>query len=186
MRSSNENNQNKIYIDEAGRRKIEAAIDEIQKRIIVNNKSKKDHYYEEGREDGHWYSSGLYEKVCNDKVLTEQIHNLRKMLQNAEIIERGDNQDLIDIDDTVRIAVSSNDSEDEMIIKLVGSMTDIDQAVLEVSINSPLGKAIYHKKVADSFTYLVSEAFPIENSYENKVTILEKIDKTEVNTRVRN
>lgn len=173
------NNNKPIYVDEAGRLEIETALKQTLRNLIENSKSQKDAYYEEARDDEQWYSSILASKANDADVLKEQLKILKDMQSRLKVITRGNDESLVDINDTVRIIISSSEGNEEMIIKLVGTKTDYDKDIMEASINSPLGEAIYKKHINETVSYIV------ENSI-NQVTILEKINTNqEENTNIR-
>ena len=88
-------------------------------------------------------------------------------LERAVIVERHDDETLVDVNDivTVNMIFGPDDSE-ELEFKLVGSVgsyTSDNSGIKEASINSPLGKSVYHKKVGESASYKVeSRVFNIE------------------------
>lgn len=77
--------------------------------------------------------------------------------------------EIIEIGDIVNIQLSSIDDEpEEMVIKLVEEAHNTEIDVTQISVNSPLGKSIYKKKVGEITNYKVND-----NVFN--VTILNKI-----------
>ena len=72
----------------------------------------------------------------------------KKNLKVAKIIDKLNDHDLVDIDDIVSILINYSDGTSEkLIIQLTGKyITDIDSDVEQISLNSPIGKAIFGKK----------------------------------------
>ena len=85
-------------------------------------------------------------------------------MQNVEIVESLGNESLIDIGDIVRVDIIFNEgNRKEEVFKLIASSPSFDSEIKEVTINSPIGVAIYHKKVGDFATYKVRDkVFKIE------------------------
>jgi len=129
----------------------------------------------------------LYQAELQELVLMKEIAEMKHKLQNdVEIIENLGDDSLVDIGDVVKIDMifSENDREEE-IFKLVATTPsfDMNAVIKEVSINSPLGNATYHKKIGDVVTYKVNDrTFTIE--LKEKVSLdLENDDKTLRKTR---
>jgi len=82
-------------------------------------------------------------------------------------------EELVEVGDILNILLSSKDDEPEnMVIKLVNEANNNGIDITEISINSPLGKAIYKHKIGEVTNYKVNE-----NIFN--VTILGKIDNLE-------
>lgn len=102
----------------------------------------------------------LYQAELQEISLMREIAEMKHKLQNnVEIIENLGDEELIDIGDIVKIDMifSENDREEE-IFKLVATTNlKFDAEIQEVSINSPIGNAMYHKKVGEIATYKVQD-----------------------------
>lgn len=124
----------------------------------------------------------LYQAELQERVLMKEIAEMKHRLQNdVEIVENLGDDSLVDIGDVVKIdMIFSEDDREEEIFKLVATTPsfDMDAEIKEVSINSPLGNAMYHKKIGDVATYKVNDrTFTIE--LKEKVLLdLENDDKT--------
>lgn len=80
-------------------------------------------------------------------------------------------EELVEVGDILNILLSSKDDEPEnMVIKLVNEANNNGIDIIEISINSPLGKAIYKHKIGEVTNYKVNE-----NIFN--VTILSKIEE---------
>ncbi len=100
----------------------------------------------------------LYQAELQEKSFMVEIAEMRKKLQNIEIVESLGDEELIDIGDIVKVDIifSEDDREEEM-FKLVATTPSFSAEIQEVSINSPIGDAIYHKKVGEMATYKVQD-----------------------------
>lgn len=109
----------------------------------------------------------LYQAELQERGLMKEISEMKNRLQNdIEIVENFGDDSLIDIGDVVKIdIVSSKNDREEEIFKLVATMPsfDMNAEIKEVSINSPLGNAMYHKKIGEIANYKVNgRTFTIE------------------------
>ncbi len=113
----------------------------------------------------------LYQTEMQERTLMREISEMRNNLLNAEIVENLGDESLIDIGDVVKINMIFSEDDIELeTFKLVATNPNFDrnQEISEVSINSPLGKAIYHKKIGDMTSYKV-------NDETIQIEIIEKI-----------
>lgn len=105
-----------------------------------------------------WHDNPAYEEAMRRGRMIED--NIQKMLyeqNNLKIVSNGEKKkDIVDVGDILiaRLKYSDN-SEDVERIKLTGKYmpnTDLN----EISLNSPIGKAIYKKKIGDICSYSVN------------------------------
>ena len=103
----------------------------------------------------------LYQTELQERSLMLEIAEMKHNLQyNIEIVENLGDGKLVDIGDVVKVdMIFSEDDREEETFKLVGTVPnlDMDEEIQEVSINSPIGNAIYHKKVGEIATYKVKD-----------------------------
>lgn len=113
-----------------------------------------------------------------------EISEMKHKLQNIEIVESMNNESLIDIGDIVRVdIIFDEDDREEETFKLIATTPSFNAKVKEVSINSPIGAAVYHKKVGDFATYKVKDnTFKLEILEKQNVE-LEQKNKTLKKTR---
>ena len=103
----------------------------------------------------------LYQTEAKERSLMLEITKMKSELKNIEIIENSGNQILIDIGDIVKVEMFFSEvDKEECTFKLVATTpkSDIDAEIQEISINSPLGSAIYHRKIGDVTTYKVNDS----------------------------
>lgn len=108
----------------------------------------------------------LYQTELQERALMREISEMKSRLLTAEIVENLNDENLVDIGDIVKIdMIFGADDRDEEIFRLVATNPsfNIDDEVKEISINSPLGNAMYQKKIGDIVTYQVNDMkFTIE------------------------
>ena len=102
------------------------------------------------------------------RKIKERIREKRNIINNAVIVEKLES-DIILISDIVKIK-TYYDEEDYDIdtLELTYNETDLTSIIKKISLESPLGKALYKSKVNDTVFYTV-------NNNEFKVEILEKM-----------
>ena len=158
----------KIYLDKAGYNDLLQKI-EILKQILNENDRGRKEAFEAGAGDG-WDSPEFEEIERNNLLLSGQLKDLYDELSRVEIVEKGEDNKLVDLNDILLLEIINYKKElKEMIVKLVGASGDLFASVPEISINSPIGAAIYKKSVGDVCTYAVDN-----NSFS--VVIKEKLD----------
>lgn len=101
----------------------------------------------------------LYQTEMKERSLMLEISEMRRKLQhNVEIVESLGDDELVDIGDIVKIdIIFTEDDRKEEIFKLVATTPKLGAEIQEVSINSPIGNAIYHKKIDEITTYKVKD-----------------------------
>ena len=103
-------------------------------------------------------------------LLNVQINTVDELIKNAEIVEKHNDSNLLDIGDVVRIkTIFSEDEIEEDTYELVAANSDFNSEIIKLSINTPLGKALYKAKVGDTVTYKY-------NDITVKVNIMEKVN----------
>ena len=84
-------------------------------------------------------------------------------------------EELVEVGDILNILLSPEDDEPEnMVIKLVEEANNNGIDIIEISINSPLGKAIYKHKIGEVTNYKVNDSI-FNVTILNKIKDLEKI-----------
>lgn len=102
----------------------------------------------------------LYETERQERALMQEISRMKESLNKIEIVESIGDDTLVDIDDIVKVdMIFSDDDIEEVIYKLIGSAPSYENNIdyQEISINSPIGNAIYHKKIGDICSYEVGD-----------------------------
>lgn len=123
----------------------------------------------------------LYQTESQERTLMKEIAEMKHKLQNGvEIVETLEDADLIDVGDIVKInMIFSADNIGEAIFKLVATLPsfDMESEIKEVSINSPIGQAMYRKKIGDVVSYKVNDRTFTIKLKEKIVLDLEKEGK---------
>lgn len=159
-----------IYLDQDGYNKLLVTLDELKKKLNDVNRGRKA-AFEAGFGDG--YDSFEFNEVEREgKMIYNEIVSIYDELSRVIIVERQLSSDFVDIGDIIRTTlIYSEDYSEEMLFKLVGGIPyfDNNSEIQEISVNSPIGKAIYQKKIGDICSYSV-------NNRDFTIRIDEKLD----------
>ena len=154
--------QEKMKLNKQGYDEFLKAIEEKEKQLAAVRMYKGTDAIYQG---DNWHDNPtLYQTEAQERALMVEISEMKQKLQNIEIVESLGNESLIDIGDIVRVDIIFNEgNRKEEVFKLIASSPSFDSEIKEVTINSPIGVAIYHKKVGDFATYKVRDkVFKIE------------------------
>lgn len=131
--------------------------------------------YQDAIGDG-WHDNFAFEEsMRQSRIIATKIDNMLKNQQYLKIIETKPQKDnLINIGDTLKIKIHYLDDDiEETIIKLTGNFIPVIESknnVQEITLNSPLGKALYLKDIKDdNINYVV-------NNKNVKITIIKKVN----------
>ena len=117
-----------------------------------------------------WHDNPAYEEAMRiNRMIDNDILRMLEQTKKLKVIDDKYDPKLVNIDDVVNIEFiySENDIEKE-IIKLTGKyIPNMDLEIKEVTLNSPIGKAIYKKKIGNICSYQVG-------NNEIKIRIIER------------
>lgn len=154
----------KIYLDEMGYKDFLEQLNNLEKNrlLIIDEINKVDKI-----NDKYKYS---YLIVLKENI-EERIFLKRSQANNIEIVSKSNENEscIIDINDIVRIKLFiPNEGEAVEEYELVAGETDILSDIPKLSVNSPLGKALYKRSVGETTYYSLKDE-------KVNVEILEKI-----------
>ena len=135
--------EKKIYLTQQGFEELKKELDNL-----INVKRPANiQAIKEARALGGLSENADYDAAKNDQAEIEgRIKKIEKMLENVEIIEKGDSS-VVSLGTTVSIKyVDDEDETDEY--QIVGSQ-EADPFMSKISNESPIAKAIMNKKVGD-------------------------------------
>lgn len=116
-----------------------------------------------------WHDNPAYEDAMRkSSMIDDEINRLLVQKKQIRVIEDKYNDKLTNIGDIIKIefVYSDNDRETE-IVRLTGNyIPNMDSDIKEITLNSPVGRAIYKKKIGGSCSYKVSEKEVIINIIE--------------------
>ena len=160
--------EGKILVDKKGYQQLLDEIDKIELELINIGKEKGEATDDAGNSTHDNFS---YEQAkVQEEMALVRLGKAKERLNRAVIVEKSNDLDIVDIDDYVRLELNIFGDIEEEIIKLIGGTPETDDLeYTEASINSPLGIAIYKKRIGEDFSYSVRD-----NVINGK--IIEKLD----------
>ena len=144
---------NALYMSKDGYQKLLGEIREIEKQINANNKERKGAFECRSRDGLDSAEFNEVERINN--LLNAELRLKSEQLRRAIIVEKNADKEAIDIDDTVNCyLINSQNDKEEFTFKLVSYRGKNKGAIQEVSISSPLGKAVYKKNIGETIPYI--------------------------------
>lgn len=143
----------KIYLDKAGYENYLKSLEDIKKEIDANAKLMSIYASDDAYGDG-WYDNFAYEETMHKEAELFQKYNKKKsMLKDIVIVDKESNG-TVSLNMKVELLFIDDEEIEEYIIT-----GDINSNIEDnsITINSPLGSAIYGKKVGDKVSYKVGD-----------------------------
>lgn len=96
--------------------------------------------------------------VRREKAIIEELQKLRKKGNRIQIIERHGDDTKVDIGDRLLIEIMYAPEDIEAIeVEITATIASVPNKENKVSINSPLGRALYGQAIGGIYTYQVDE-----------------------------
>lgn len=176
----------KIYLDRKGYEQYLQEIQDIRNQLNNNGKLKAESY-ESAVGDG-WHDNFEFENAKREELrimglLKEKIEGLSRIV----IIDEHMNKELIDINDYVTVDMIFDDEEEteQLSFQLVASSAPkFNSETQEIALSSPLGKAVYQKKIGDQTSYEVAGSITtitiinISKERENKEIVTKTLKRS--------
>lgn len=157
-------NDKKIYLDSDGYNEYLESIENLYKQLKDNSKSKTSSY-DSAVGDG-WHDNFEFEEAKRIEVsLVMQINNKTSELKNVVIVEKDNSDDsIVNINDIVELKFIFSEEEELEKFKLIGGYNPKEyENYRDITLNSPIGKAIYNQKIGKTVEYKVeSRTFKIK------------------------
>lgn len=171
MRNNNsaQNNIPTIFLDEEGYEKF---CEEIKNLSLKYNKvlSSKCEGQSFNCDNDINMDASYMDKEREARLIYSEIQYKTKQLQKVVIIQKHNDEELVDINDVVTLNITGAEEQRDLIVRLVASFPELDAEIQQISINSPLGKAIYQKHIGDKSSYTVKDK-------TFNITIVDKLNK---------
>lgn len=106
-----------------------------------------------------WHDNFAYDEVMREeREIVSKIKKLLEVKKHLKIIKVNKNEsEIVNVDDKVQLLLKYDiDDVEEEVFKLTGKYIP-NSDIGEISLNSPLGKAIYKKKIGSKVSYIVNE-----------------------------
>ena len=145
-----------ILVDEQGKEQFYSILEKL-KNDNLENANVLSKSYTDYVGDG-WHDNPIYEEAMRKNRMIDE--NINKMLQQEKllkIVSDKYNDKCVNINDIVEVEfIYSDDDKEIEKLKLTGKfIPDTDLEIKEVTLNSPVGKAIYKKKIGECSSYTV-------------------------------
>mgnify|MGYP004465735815 CR=1 FL=1 len=156
-----------IYLDDEGLKLYKESIDNLIKNVdMVNDEISR--LRDDLKHDNIDKINELYD--LRDQMI-RKIEDKKNTLTLVKIIEKENSENILNLGDVATIELDfGEDDKETCLIKLVSVESYTENDLECVSINSPLGRALYRKNVGEKTHYMVKN-----NKIE--VTILKKNNK---------
>ena len=143
----------KIYLDKLGYENYLKSLEDIKKEIDENAKLMSLYVSDDAYGDG-WHDNFAYEETMRKEAELFQKYNKKKsMLKDIVIVDKESNG-TVSLNMKVELLFIDDETVEEYII--TGDInSNIDDN--SITINSPLGSAIYGKKIGDKVSYKVGD-----------------------------
>ncbi len=100
------------------------------------------------------YRTGIYDELRRSYL--SNIKDTKRLIKRLQVInEENVDANIVNINDIVTIKFDNE--EDVERVKIVGGIPEVDRenGLLCITINSPMGKALYKKKIGETVSYQV-------------------------------
>lgn len=144
----------KIYLDQDGYDNYLKELDEIREKIR-NNSSDISEYMSDDAYGDTWHDNFAYEQaIKKENALFYEYKKKLEGLNYIEIVDVNTLKECVDIGAVVEIKFD-DESESEF-YKITGNtVSTVENGMVAITINSPLGKNIFKKKKNESFKFEV-------------------------------
>ena len=138
-----------ILVDENGYNQFLEGLEKLKQQSLLIS-SVGSEAYQDAIGDG-WHDNFAFEESMRQgHSITARIDNMLQTKQYLKIIKTETKENnIINIGDVLKVKIYySDDDIEDAIIKLTGNFTPImENAIQEITLNSPLGKALYLKNM---------------------------------------
>jgi len=146
----------KVYLDQKGFENYQKEIEKIRAQIQKNAQDMSEFASDDAYGDT-WHDNFAYEEAMKkENALFYELQQKLEGLSNIEIIETNTNENQVDIGDVIEIIFDGEEESEKY--QLTGDSTSsLHEELPMITLNSPLGKALYQKQIGDTFSYEVDE-----------------------------
>lgn len=161
-------NNEKIYLTEEGLKELELKIKELESKIRKVSSLRREAFknFSDTVDNGELFQNDLELRLMNT-----MLSQLKKDLTRVVLIQRGNDESVIDIGDTVAFSYEGDDEEIEVqVCTLVGNPDpkQIEEGYCQLTLSSPVGKALYGRRVGEKVAYQVK-------GQEQQIQIIKKV-----------
>jgi len=159
-----------ILVDEYGYKQFFEELEKL-KQLSLSNASAGSEAYNDAVGDG-WHDNFAFEESMREsRTIASKIDKMLKEQQSLRIVDSKNlGDEFINIGDSfeAEIKYAEDDIEIEKLTLTGKYKPDTELKIKEISLNSPIGKAVFQKRINSSVSYIV-------NDREINVNILNKL-----------
>ena len=148
-----------ILVDKNGYKQFLYELERLKNLNLTNAKIGNE-AYNDAIGDG-WHDNFAFEDSMREsRTIAKKIDKMLEEQPKIKIIEtENKNDECINIGDILKLKIEyDKDDEEVEIVKLTGNyFPKIDDTIKEITLNSPIGKAIFQKKINSKTNYYVME-----------------------------
>lgn len=89
-------------------------------------------------------------------TLTTSIKHKLDELKRIVVIDEIE-EEIVNVNDIVTVNMIYPDSEETVTFELVAGMPDLSSRIMKISVNSPLGRAVYQHKIGEELSYIAND-----------------------------
>ena len=149
----------KIVVDQKGYNQFYEELEQL-KQLSLNVACASSESYNDAIGDG-WHDNFDFEdSIRTSRYIANKIDKMKQEEQHLEIIDNINlGEEYINIDDCFEIEIMYDEDDVEVeTLKLTGKYSpNTNLKIKEISLNSPIGKNVYHKKIGDIAKYNVDD-----------------------------
>lgn len=141
----------KIYVTKKGYQQYLDALDKAQQALNEHAKTRSEY----GINTGDNYRTGAFDE--RRSALSYSVKEIEDTISRLVVIEDVNaEENTVNMEDIVSIQI---ENEDVHKIQIVGGMPDMsrEDGIIGITINSPMGAAIYKKKIGETVSYKVGK-----------------------------
>lgn len=144
----------KIYLDQDGYNNYLKELDEIREKIR-NNSSHISEYMSDDAYGDTWHDNFAYEQaIKKENSLFYEYKKKLEGLNRIEIVNVSASKEYVDIGTIVEIKF--DDEFENEFYKITGNtVSAVENGVVSITINSPLGKSVFRKRKNETFEFEV-------------------------------
>lgn len=142
----------KIYVTQEGYNQYITALEDLKRKQAEHMRTRAEY----GKNEVENYQTGVYDDEL--RTINSAIRDAVETIAHLVIIEKEQLEDgIIGLDDIV--TVQYLDTGDIKRMKITGGMPNLgkDEDYITITVNSPVGKALYKSKVGDTVTFKVRD-----------------------------
>ena len=144
----------KILVDEEGYEQFYKELEKIKNELSINATAGAS-AISDAIGDG-WHDNFAFESaMADERKISAKLKKMYDEQRRIKIVKYSNKEDKVNVNDIVKVKINNAGYEE---FKLTGKyIPDMDAEVPEISLNSPMGKALYLSAVPSKTFYIVDD-----------------------------